>query len=116
MENAVNTVVFHPMDAEVVARDVQDDQSLEILELDDLLNITEHVVAHVQLHQTLQVFKAVEPRDLVVLQRELRQRHQLRDVLDAADAVLSQVQLLQVLELFDVLDDGDLVFFQVKLL
>lgn len=45
MEDTENAIVLVPVVAHYVARDVQDDEALELLELDGLSNVAYQVVA-----------------------------------------------------------------------
>jgi hypothetical protein len=53
VEDAVDAVVL--VTRQVVSRDVKDNEARERLELDDLLDVTNEVVAEVELHKCLQV-------------------------------------------------------------
>ena len=68
MEDAVDAIVVSERATHQIARDVKDNQSLQIFQLGSFLDIADEVVSQVELHQTLQVLKAVETRDLVVFE------------------------------------------------
>ena len=95
VKDAVDAVVL--ITGEVVAGDVEDDEAGELLQLDDLLDVRDQVVAQVELHQRLQSVQPVQLLDLVVLHRQLGQRLQLaQPALDPPDPVPPQIQFLQI--------------------
>ena len=55
MEDAVNSIVIPERGIHQVARDVKDDQPLQISKFDCLFHIIDEIVAHVELHEALQV-------------------------------------------------------------
>ena len=87
VEDAVDAVVVAELGAHQVARDVEDDQPLQVLQLDRLLHVADEIVAEVELHEALQVLEAIQAGDLVVLQGQLREAHQTLHVRDPLDLV-----------------------------
>lgn len=75
MENTVYSVVF--LFDEVVSRDVEDNEPLELLQVDDLLDLVNLVVSQVKLHQSLHVLETTQSLNLVVFKTQLGQALQL---------------------------------------
>lgn len=75
MENTVDSVVF--LFDEVVSRDVEDNEPLELLQVDDLLDLVNLVVSQVKLHQSLHVLETTQSLNLVVFKTQLGQALQL---------------------------------------
>ena len=59
MEDAIDTVVVAKLGAHQVAWNVQNDQTLQILEFNCLLHIAYQVITKVEFHQALQVFQSI---------------------------------------------------------
>ena len=78
MENAIYPVILFP--DEVVPRYVEDDEPLQLFELNDFFNFIDHIIAEVQLHQSLHVIESTESLNLVVLETQLGQTLQLVDI------------------------------------
>lgn len=57
MENAINTVIVFT--DQIVSRDVQDDQSLQFLQIDNFLDLVDQIVAKIEFHQGLKVLEAI---------------------------------------------------------
>ena len=69
MEDAIDPVVL--LFDQVVAGNVEDDESLKLFQVDHLFDLIDLVVAKVKLHEGLHVFEAVQSLDQVVFQAEL---------------------------------------------
>ena len=87
VENAIDPVVVAELRAHQVSRYVKNDQPLEVLQLDRLLHVTDHVVAKVELHEALQVFETIQSLDFVVLERQLCQADKTLNIGDALNLV-----------------------------
>jgi len=57
VENAINTVIVFT--DQIVSRDVQDDQSLQFLQIDNFLDLVDQIVAKIEFHQGLKVLEAI---------------------------------------------------------
>jgi hypothetical protein len=114
VEDAVDSVVL--LADEVVAGNVEDDEALQLLEVDDLLDVVDLVVAQVQFHQRLHVVEPTQSRDLVIFQTELGQTLQLINILNPLNSILAKVELLQILEMSNILNDLNFVLFQTQFL
>ena len=68
MENTVYAIrlVLSLREAHRVTGDIEDDQPLQVLQLNRLLDVCDHVVSQVEFHQTLELFETVKPHDVVV--------------------------------------------------
>ena len=53
VEDAIDAVVIAELDAHHVARDVQDDQPLQIFQLYRLLHVADQIISQIELHQVL---------------------------------------------------------------
>lgn len=113
VEDTVDAVVFDS--DQVVARDVQDDEALQFLQVYDLFDLVNLVVTQVELHQRLHVFEAIQSLDLVVLETQLSQALQVLDVCDGGDPVLAEIELLEVFKVREVLDHLYLILLKRQL-
>lgn len=89
VENAIYSVILFPN--EVVPRYVEDDEPLQLFELNDFFNFIDHIIAEVQLHQSLHVIESTKSLNLVVLKTQLGQTLQLVDIWNSLNAILSKV-------------------------
>ena len=97
MEDAVDPVVVSEAGAHQVSRNIQDYESLQVLQLYRLLDVADEVVTQVELHKALKFLQAIKSGDLVVFERELREADEHVHVRNPLDLVGPQVKLLEIL-------------------
>ena len=56
---------------QIVTRDIKNDKSLKLFQVDHFFDLVDLIVAEVKFHEGLHVFEAVESGDLVVLETQL---------------------------------------------
>ena len=94
--NANQRLAIDEATAQRIAREVEDDQLAQALELVHLLQAGEPIVANVDLHERAELAQPGQRRDLIVLEGQLGELLQPVQALDARDLVLAQVELRQL--------------------
>ena len=114
VEDTVDPVVVSEVGAHKVSGNIQDYESLQILQFYRFLDIADEIVAQVELHEALEFFQAVKSGDLVIFKGELREADEHMYVRNPLDLVGSQVKLLEILQVFEVLYSREFVLFKAE--